>query len=521
MIVRNTWRFSGPLCMMMLVIAACDSNDDGGDNGNYTPSPYNLVQISGTVRDTQGQPLNGAAIHIVHEGEGLSAFTLDRYATALDDSLPSVDLTSFDVIAEDGEVTLRWVTASENNADYFELTRDGALYGNFQCSNNVSGATYSHTDTDWENGTTYSYTLLVVDLNGAREELASGEATPGFHESPITDNASHQNYPNPFRSQTSIRLAIPEYNTVSLRVFDAMGQEEMTLVDRTLNAGVHMVTLASDSLPNGLHEYRLQVSDTIFWSRFMLRRETAVQVLSRMKPLAVSWSDGSYALYIPAGATSELIDESGNHTGTASLSSVSIISLAEGFAPAVESVSISEDQNQTVDLVHSQSATLPQGLIVQLGDTTVIIPDSAQAFADANFSHYACLLREYHIAMNPSLNELQSQYPGSFAQWRAEPWQFRGDYLPLPYTYDLPETWQHSPSEYYDWISRYDSQFGYGWRDTYGAGIDPLTVSPHINIWQTPSDPTVIPDDPATIAFDGTSNLLERYRNMWIRIVNH
>ena len=48
-----------------------------------------------------------------------------------------------------------------------------------------------------------------------------------------------QNYPNPFRSRTTIRLGMKEHAHVTLRIFNVMGQEVETLVDQLLPPGYH------------------------------------------------------------------------------------------------------------------------------------------------------------------------------------------------------------------------------------------------------------------------------------------
>ena len=51
-----------------------------------------------------------------------------------------------------------------------------------------------------------------------------------------------QNYPNPFNSSTIIRFQIPEASTVRIKIFNMMGQDIVTLVDRKINAGNHYVS---------------------------------------------------------------------------------------------------------------------------------------------------------------------------------------------------------------------------------------------------------------------------------------
>ena len=67
-----------------------------------------------------------------------------------------------------------------------------------------------------------------------------------------------QNYPNPFNPQTIITYSIPVSESVSLKVFDALGREIRTLVNERQTPGTHLVTFDGGNLPSGLYFYRLQ-----------------------------------------------------------------------------------------------------------------------------------------------------------------------------------------------------------------------------------------------------------------------
>jgi uncharacterized protein YigE (DUF2233 family) len=80
-----------------------------------------------------------------------------------------------------------------------------------------------------------------------------------------------QNYPNPFNSQTVIRYSIPtpplsssylkgrsEVGFVSLKVFDFLGREVATLVNKYQNAGNYEVKFDASELPSGIYLYRLE-----------------------------------------------------------------------------------------------------------------------------------------------------------------------------------------------------------------------------------------------------------------------
>lgn len=69
-----------------------------------------------------------------------------------------------------------------------------------------------------------------------------------------------QNFPNPFNPTTAIRFTLPEVVTrhaVSLRVYNALGQEVALLVHEELKPGSYTVRWDASHLPTGVYYYRL------------------------------------------------------------------------------------------------------------------------------------------------------------------------------------------------------------------------------------------------------------------------
>ncbi len=66
-----------------------------------------------------------------------------------------------------------------------------------------------------------------------------------------------QNYPNPFNPSTKINYELPITNNVSLKVYDALGNEIETLVNEKQNAGSYSVDFNAASLPSGIYFYKL------------------------------------------------------------------------------------------------------------------------------------------------------------------------------------------------------------------------------------------------------------------------
>ncbi len=67
-----------------------------------------------------------------------------------------------------------------------------------------------------------------------------------------------QNYPNPFNPSTTIEFALPTPSTVTVRVFNILGQEIATLADnRQYQTGVHLLTFDAMNFGSGVYFYQL------------------------------------------------------------------------------------------------------------------------------------------------------------------------------------------------------------------------------------------------------------------------
>ncbi|MEG8947476.1 T9SS type A sorting domain-containing protein [Rosettibacter firmus] len=66
-----------------------------------------------------------------------------------------------------------------------------------------------------------------------------------------------QNYPNPFNPSTKITYSLPEASFVTLKVFDILGKEIVTLVNETKPSGKHEVEFDASQFPSGTYIYKL------------------------------------------------------------------------------------------------------------------------------------------------------------------------------------------------------------------------------------------------------------------------
>jgi hypothetical protein len=81
-----------------------------------------------------------------------------------------------------------------------------------------------------------------------------------------------QNYPNPFNPSTNIEFGIQNAGETTLRVFNILGQEVATLVDRHLPAGRYRVNFNANDLASGLYIYTIQSGENRTARKMMLVR---------------------------------------------------------------------------------------------------------------------------------------------------------------------------------------------------------------------------------------------------------
>jgi hypothetical protein len=86
-----------------------------------------------------------------------------------------------------------------------------------------------------------------------------------------------QNYPNPFNPSTIIRFTISELPSgnkklrfTTLKVYDVLGNEVVTLVNEEKPAGTYEVNFNASEYPSGIYFYRLQTGELIQTKKMIL-----------------------------------------------------------------------------------------------------------------------------------------------------------------------------------------------------------------------------------------------------------
>jgi len=84
--------------------------------------------------------------------------------------------------------------------------------------------------------------------------------------------ALEQNYPNPFNPSTVIRYSLPVTGYVTLKVYNALGQEVASLVNEELKPGTYEVRWDASGFASGVYFYRLQAGSLAEMKKLMLIR---------------------------------------------------------------------------------------------------------------------------------------------------------------------------------------------------------------------------------------------------------
>jgi len=81
-----------------------------------------------------------------------------------------------------------------------------------------------------------------------------------------------QNYPNPFNPETSIRFSIPQESFVTVKVFNTLGEEVVTLVNEAKTAGTYNVSFNAKSLTSGIYFYTIKANDFTSTKKMILMK---------------------------------------------------------------------------------------------------------------------------------------------------------------------------------------------------------------------------------------------------------
>jgi hypothetical protein len=220
-------------------------------------------------------PQQGTSVSISADGQtaivggiGDNANTGAAWVFTHDSPLP-IQLASFVATVVNGiSIRLDWITMTETNNYGFEIQRSPENGNNYQSLPNSfipgHGTTnepqhYSFMDVSVLPGQWY-YRLKQIDLDGAvhySDGIAINTLT-GISGSQLPEKFGlSQNYPDPFNPVTTIQYQLPQVAHVTLKIYNVLGQEVVTLADDVEAAGYKSVIWNAGSVASGVYLYRI------------------------------------------------------------------------------------------------------------------------------------------------------------------------------------------------------------------------------------------------------------------------
>ena len=199
-----------------------------------------------------------------------------------------VELAAFEARGYDKYILLEWTTGSElNNAGYNIYRGTGGSGPRTRINSElivsldsyVGGGSYSFRDNDVMDDVVYCYWLEDVDDGGVCTAHGPVTASLGSGGEGGVPEAFRlfQNNPNPFNPVTTIRYDLPVGCTVSLGVYNTLGQRITKLVDGFQVSGSKVVTWDGTNtmgrrVSSGIYFYRLEAGGFIEIKKMVLLR---------------------------------------------------------------------------------------------------------------------------------------------------------------------------------------------------------------------------------------------------------
>jgi hypothetical protein len=103
----------------------------------------------------------------------------------------------------------------------------------------------------------WNYTPILADVK--EEEIP-------------TEYSLSQNYPNPFNPTTKIKFALPQTALTKIIIYDLLGREVQTLINKELEAGYHEINFEASNFQSGVYFYSIRSGDFIQTKKMVLMK---------------------------------------------------------------------------------------------------------------------------------------------------------------------------------------------------------------------------------------------------------
>lgn len=111
----------------------------------------------------------------------------------------------------------------------------------------------------------------IIQTDGATWSISGSVGVEEEDQVPTQFSLS-QNYPNPFNPSTTINFSVPSSEFVTLKVFDVLGNEVQTLVNKEKPTGSYQVEFNASHLSSGIYFYTISAGSFVETKKMILLR---------------------------------------------------------------------------------------------------------------------------------------------------------------------------------------------------------------------------------------------------------
>jgi outer membrane receptor protein involved in Fe transport len=112
--------------------------------------------------------------------------------------------------------------------------------------------------------------LYIISVN-AIAQVQNKEGLP-VHATSLPLFDLDQNSPNPFQTNTTIKYYLKNATEVSLKVYNLLGKEVITLVNQKQSIGPHSVVFNGSALTEGVYYYQIKIDGIIETKRMIISK---------------------------------------------------------------------------------------------------------------------------------------------------------------------------------------------------------------------------------------------------------
>jgi len=246
-----------------------DADFDDSDGTLYLAA-FNNTSNSGELRSVDVSTGNSTLIVTWPADVSFGGFAIDNPGSVSNVSVTSPNGGEVWIMNESSEI----VWSSENvDSVTIKLSIDNGSNWTTIVDSLPSSGSYSWVVNSSASSDECLVRITDISNNAVYDESDSVftiENASGIDENEVvSEYILMQNYPNPFNNSTVISYSLSKTSFVTIKIFDALGNEIATLVNDVKSSGLFKLNWNADNLPSGFYFYQL-IADNLITTKKMI-----------------------------------------------------------------------------------------------------------------------------------------------------------------------------------------------------------------------------------------------------------